>query len=511
MKDRTPLPKLKARSQPAIAPVSIAQAPWLEADNLPVHEQWLPIVWRLEGPLDVRAFLAAFQDLIQRHQILRTVYQSDGKAWRQALRPVGEVRLRPIDMTDADPAHREFLIWERLRVIYDMTVTPEHGAVRLEFFRVGAREYLLAGFVHHIAIDNASIGIFFSELMDSYLRRVSGADPAPPPKLQYADFTLWESEWLKSGGAAEAAKYWKKALASAAPFSLPGGRGRRGPRAVAIGQEFRIEPQVFAALKNSGADLRATVPVMFYAAIGIALARWAKRDQVLFGAFAHGRPPGFGEVMGCFTQLRPFFLDLGGNPRLKTVLERAREAAIAVSDFRRPVEGKVMSTLGVGNVLVNYVRSSAKHDAVAPVEESMPDSAMKEPVVGAGQDELRQAETISVSRSELDAHRDDVGPWRREPAFSGSASLNALSKNQPRAREFGVRSGMSRLPRLLQPYFSRDLHVGVVESKEGLSVRLTTAEGGLDPSRAATMMSDIPAFLTMFASGVDRRVSALLR
>src|SRR5262245_34819141 len=98
---RTRLPKIEPRSRAGAVQVSVAQAQWLDPADLPVHEQWLPIVWRMEGPLDVRSFLAAFRDLTRRHEILRTRYVQSGRTWLQTVSPDDELALRPIDMVDA--------------------------------------------------------------------------------------------------------------------------------------------------------------------------------------------------------------------------------------------------------------------------------------------------------------------------------------------------------------------------------------------------------------------------
>jgi hypothetical protein len=70
---------------------------------------------------------------------------------------------------------------------------------------------------------------------------------------------------------------------------------------------------------------------------------------------------------------------------------------------------------------------------------------------------------------------------------------------------------MSRLPRLLQPYFSRDLHVGVLEIDSELSIYATVGEGGLDADRVAAMMADVSSCMAAFATVGDRKVSDLLK
>jgi hypothetical protein len=182
-----------------------------------------------------------------------------------------------------------------------------------------------------------------------------------------------------------------------------------------------------------------------------------------------------------------------------------------VSDLRRPIGGEVMAGLDIGSVVVNYVRST-KQDKDAPVDEGALISGMKEPIAGGErqEDPPRSTTTISVSESELDVHRDVTEPWRRGPSFSSVASLGMLSRARPLEREFGLRVGMSWLPRLLQTYFSRDLHIGALERDDGLSIRLTTGEGGLDPARASAMMADVSAFLAAFVSSGERRISDLM-
>ncbi|HEV7690374.1 MAG TPA: condensation domain-containing protein [Hyphomonadaceae bacterium] len=506
MDTRTRLPKLEtgSRIRPSEAPVSMAQLPWLDPDNLPIHEQWLPVVWRMEGPLDVRAFLGSFQELTRRHDVLRARYAPSGKTWVQSSSAVEDVLLRPLDMSDADARVRELLIWQRLKTIYDAPVSLDGGTVRLELFKTGTDRYLLAGFLHHIVTDNVSIGIFFRELMLGYMRRVSGADPLPPPKLQYSDFALWESSWLKGGGREEAARYWKKALARARPFHLPDGKGRRAPVGAWAGQSFEIPSDIVLAARQHAFGARATLAIQFQAALCLALAKWAKQDQVLLGSFTQGRPAGFGGVMGCFMQLRPLFVDLGGAPRLTTVLERTREAAIAVADFRKPIEAEVLERLGVGSVILNYVRRSRRSgdDAQSATIERPAEGAR--PEVSANWSE---GAAVSVPSGDIGPAAASTEAWATTDALSATMSLG--SPGRERALR-GLRVGMSRLPRQLQSQFSRDLHIGVLESDDRLDIQTTVSDKGIDPARVAEMMTDIVSFLPLLATQGNRKAADLI-
>src|SRR5262249_1638301 len=151
--------------------------------------------------------------------------------------------------------------------------------------------------------------------------------------------------------------------------------------------------------------------------------------------------------------------------------EQTRNAAMAVADFRKPAEAEVLDRLEVGSVILNYVRGP--HGAgVAPVETGEPQEQNPRPDAAAN---LSEDDIVSVGSGDIGAVRvsGDVLPT----AHGAMASMSLGSPGRDAALR-GLRFGMSRLPRQLQSQFSRDLHVGVLESENRLGVRTTISDKG---------------------------------
>jgi hypothetical protein len=208
-------------------------------------------------------------------------------------------------------------------------------------------------------------------------------------------------------------------------------------------------------------------------------------------------------------------VDLSDNPRLTTFLERTREASIAVSDFRRPIQREVLDALEVGSILVNYVRSSRRGAPEALATDLGIGRAGSPPSATA--DLAMRQEThadsgwpdeslMTLAQSDV-GHRHGVAePWARRDAFAGAKALSTAG----RSSDGKLRAGMSRLPLRLQPHFTRDLHIGVLEADRGLTVQATTRKGGLDPAGIVAMMSNVVSILDAFGSSENARVSNLI-
>ncbi|MGW1738536.1 amino acid adenylation domain-containing protein [Nocardia sp. NPDC001965] len=182
----------------------------------------IAFVLDIEGTLDVPALRAALGDIVERHEVLRTVFPDDGAGAQQRILPAAWA-LPALELRDADPAGAEAILRESATTGFDLTAgTP----LRATLLRTGADRYRLGVIVHHIAADGWSLAPLTRDLALAYQARLAGADPQwPPLPVQYADFGLWQREHLGDQNdadslAARQLGYWREQLAGL-PDELP--------------------------------------------------------------------------------------------------------------------------------------------------------------------------------------------------------------------------------------------------------------------------------------------------
>ncbi|ONM50128.1 non-ribosomal peptide synthetase [Nocardia donostiensis] len=182
----------------------------------------IAFVLHIDGDLDVAALRAALTDLVERHEVLRTVFPDDGHGAYQRVLPVTRAVPPLVPVTTDETGAREVL-HALAAGGFDLT---EHTPLRVALLRTGPQRYLLGVAVHHIAADGWSLGPLTRDLATAYQARHGGVAPAwAPLPVQYADFGLWQREYLGEDTdldsiAAAQLGYWREQLADL-PDELP--------------------------------------------------------------------------------------------------------------------------------------------------------------------------------------------------------------------------------------------------------------------------------------------------
>nr|WP_245721425.1 non-ribosomal peptide synthetase [Nocardia crassostreae] len=216
-------PSLVALTRPDAIPLSFAQQRlWLlhrlDPESPAYH---IPLVVRLDGPLDVAAMTAALRWVLARHEALRTCYPESGGEPCQRVLPVDQVFPESFATVTVAAAQLPELLGEFCTAPFDLR---SEAPIRIGLFAVGDarypdREWLLALTVHHANADGFSLGILAREVSEAYTAARSGALPdRPQPRVQYADYTLWQRAVLGSAADPDSEHrrhidYWTTALA----------------------------------------------------------------------------------------------------------------------------------------------------------------------------------------------------------------------------------------------------------------------------------------------------------
>ncbi|MEH1099579.1 amino acid adenylation domain-containing protein [Micromonospora sp. CPCC 205561] len=254
-------------------------------------EYLIPISMRLTGPFDVAVFRRAVDEVVGRHEILRTRYHSVDGEPVQVVDPPAPVGCELIDLSGApDAADRAgALLRAAARRPFDLAT---ERLIRAQVIRVAAEEHLVALTVHHIAFDVWSMDIFLRELDTLYRAYAEGgAAPALPDlPVQYADFAAWEAARQEGPELDAQLAYWSRQLAGSTPLELPTDRPRPVLRDPAGDNVIVDVPtDVGRALAELGHREGATLFMVLLAAFQVMLGRYAGQHDVAVGTPVAGR------------------------------------------------------------------------------------------------------------------------------------------------------------------------------------------------------------------------------
>ncbi|TLF82503.1 amino acid adenylation domain-containing protein [Nocardia cyriacigeorgica] len=325
----------------------------------------LPFALRLTGALDTAALGAALDDVVARHEVLRTVYPETPQGPVQVVLPAGQVGLdvavRPLPQVDVAAA-----VYALASQPFDVT---EEVPVRVRLIEISdlpagsAPEYVLAVVVHHIAGDASSMGPLVRDVMVAYAARVAGEAPSwAPLKVQYADYALWQRAVLGDEAdpesvAARQISFWREQLAGLPDvLELPADRPRPAVASMAGGRvEVSIDADTHAGLMSLARSHNATLFMVVHTAFAVLLSRLSGQDDIAVGTPVAGRGEReLDDVIGMFVNTVVFRTRVDGGESFEQLLARQREAdlqAFAHADvpFERLVE------------VLNPPRSTARH------------------------------------------------------------------------------------------------------------------------------------------------------
>jgi amino acid adenylation domain-containing protein len=334
-KAASPPSAIPRRSEAATnLPLSFAQEPLWFIDQLtPGSAAYnLPYPLRLRGQLNVAALEQSLQEIVQRHESLRTTFSAvDGRPV-QVIAPSLRLPLAVIDLRDLPESERQQRALER---IDEETTRPfdlaQGPLLRAFLFRLAEQEHILLLLMHHIISDGWSVTIIIQELTALYTAFIAG-QPSPLPELpiQYADYALWHREWLQERMEDQLA-YWKQQLAGAAAvLDLPTDHPRPAIQTFHGGtSSFRLPAALTGQLQALSKQEGSTLFMTLLAAFNVLLARYTGQEDIVVGTPIANRTRS--EVQGLIGYLVNMLVlrsDLSGDPGFRELLRRVRKMAL---------------------------------------------------------------------------------------------------------------------------------------------------------------------------------------
>src|SRR5215208_6650241 len=253
----------------------------------------IPTAIEINAALNVRAVEEALQELLRRHEVLRTSFSNEDGGPVQVVHPRVSFKLQVEDLRSLSEGERvaaaQRLADEEARQPFDLTLAP---LLRARLLQLAEHRYVLLLTMHHIISDGWSMAVFFSEYSTLYEAYCQGRrSPLPELPLQYANYAVWQRQWLQGAVIDEQLHYWKQQLASMPELlELPTDHLRPPVQSFRGGwQAFVLGAAVSRRLRELSQQQGATLFMTLLSAWQILLLRYSGREDIVVGTPIAGR------------------------------------------------------------------------------------------------------------------------------------------------------------------------------------------------------------------------------
>jgi amino acid adenylation domain-containing protein len=324
-----PIPRLES------IPLSFAQARLWFLDQLQPNSAFynIPLALRLSGQLNIVAIESSINEIIQRHEALRTNFTTQEGQPVQIIASTLNLKLLVVDLLYLPESSREI---EAQRLAFEEANRPfnleREPLVRGTALQLGETEYILVLTMHHIISDGWSLGVFVRELTELYKAFCTGSPPVLPVlPVQYADFAVWQRQWFSGEILKTQLHYWKEQLKNAPNLlELPTDRPRRAVQTFQGGYYYAaFDKELSAKLTALSKRWGVTLFMTLVAAFQTLLYRLSGEDDIVVGTPVAGRNRREIEgLIGFFVNTLLLRTNLEGDPSFEELLGRVREVAL---------------------------------------------------------------------------------------------------------------------------------------------------------------------------------------
>ena len=315
-------------------PLSFAQARLWFLDQLVPQNPFynIPFALRLAGELDVLALQHSLNEIIRRHETLRTSFKTVNGQPTQLIADSWELTLATIDLQSLPKLEREQkareLASEIAKQPFDLSVAP---LLRVMLLCLAPTQHILLLVMHHIISDGWSIGVFHRELAVLYDTFVTGkTSPLPELSIQYADFAVWQRTWLELSALKKQLQYWQQQLADIAVLQLPTDEARPAVQSFRGAIEiFELPLNLKQALVKLSQQHGVTLFMTMLAVFKVLLHRYTGQTDIVVGSpIANRNRSEIEPLIGFFVNTLVLRTDLEGNLCFSKLLKQVRSVAL---------------------------------------------------------------------------------------------------------------------------------------------------------------------------------------
>jgi amino acid adenylation domain-containing protein len=313
---------------------------------------------RIRGRLNLATVERALNEIVSRHEALRTRFP-DVDGWpTQVIEPPRPKTLPLVDLSQFPLSEREPRLRREIAEEMDRPIDLQNGPlIRITMYRMADDDHIAMVSAHHIIYDGWSMAVLLGELSALYTAFEAG-NPSPLPELpvQYADFAAWQRQWLQGEQLALLREYWVKRLAGLGPLELPLDHPRPGIRSTrGATRYFELLPQTSAALMEFCRREGVTPFETLLAAFQILLMRYSGQEDFAIGAPVANRDrPEIESLIGYFVNVVVLRSELTGDPSFRDLLARVRRTTLEAYDHQAITLDQVVAA-------VNPPRDMSRH------------------------------------------------------------------------------------------------------------------------------------------------------
>ncbi len=328
-----PVSRIQPVSRTEALPLSFAQQRLWFLDQLESGSTFynVPAAVRLRGALNVNALQRALDEVVSRQEALRVSFPTLNNEPVQFITPTLELPLDLIDISELPEHEQEGLVASYAKEWMSLPFDLGRGPLaRVRLLRLGEADHVLLFCMHHIIGDVWSMNVLVSEwakLYDAF--SMDQPSPLEPLPFQYADYSVWQREWLQGDVLEKQLDYWRKQLADAPTvLSLPTDKPR-------VNQTFEGKQLMVALPEPLSAEIKAlsrregaTLFMTLLAAFGATLSYHSRQTDMLIGTpIANRREAGVENLIGFFVNTLVLRLNLSDDPTFCELLARVREVS----------------------------------------------------------------------------------------------------------------------------------------------------------------------------------------
>src|ERR1043166_8982863 len=293
----------------------------------------VPMAVRISHPLDLDTLQRTVDEIVRRHDALPISFAAHDGIPKPIVSSETKVRVDLLDLRSLDESRGEAeaqrLVQAEVTRPFDISQAP---LIRTKLIRISNEESIFILTMHHIVSDGTSILIFFRELAALYQAFVKNeSSPLAELPIQYADYALWQRDWLRQNSVSQQLAYWKDKLRGSLPvLDLPTDHARPPIQTHAGARTVRtLSEDLTRSLTAISQQEGATLFMTLLAAFQTLLHRYSGQDDIIVGSPISNRPRSETEkLIGFFLNNLALRTNLSGDPTFREVLSRVRRTAL---------------------------------------------------------------------------------------------------------------------------------------------------------------------------------------
>ena len=340
------------QSRPPAVPLSPAQ------QNLWVRHQLNPessayhigLSWQLTGTLDIAALERSLSAIVQRHESLRTQFVAPAGRPCQQIRSHDSAALLPVTNLSLLPkaaitAEVQRLTEQCVKQPFDLN---QDSLLRAQLLQLDKTHSVLLLVLHHLVADGWSRGVLMRELATLYRDFTNDAVPALPPlPIQYADYTLWQQQWLQGDACRIQLDYWRQQLSGLPALELPTDRPRPAvPNFISRTCTGTLSSDCVTALKTLSQQAGMTLFMTLLAAFKLLLHRYSAQEDIGVGVpVANRNYPEVEPLIGFFVNTLVLRTRCTGRMTFRELLQQVRQVTADAFQHSEVPFAKVVEAL----------------------------------------------------------------------------------------------------------------------------------------------------------------------